>query len=178
MVSGLAYLERQDPGSVSERAGSLKGLTSSTWDTVVEAGRRLSDSATGDLAAVFERMRGIGSEGEGDVEPSALVDAGTSPGELSSSAGATSVVPTSSPPPEVGSGGGALSAESPEVIDTPDPSETVTEPLFPDVVFDGGDFGVLPPVTLGSGLRTVSAGDLLQGEFAVVVQRPRVFLDT
>ena len=169
VVAGLAYLELQDPGSVSERAGSLEGLTSSTWDTVVGAGRQLSDSATSDLAAVFERMRGIGSEGEGDVEPSALVDAGTPPGELSSSAGATSVVPTSSPAPEVGSGRGALSAESPEVaIDTPDPSETVIEPLFPDVEFDGGDLGVLPPVTLGTGLRTVTDGDPLQGEFAVV----------
>ena len=73
--AGIAYLEHRDPGSVSTRAGSLQDVASGAWDAALGVGGSLRDSASRDLTAVFERVRGLGSDDTADPSDEAEVDA-------------------------------------------------------------------------------------------------------
>ena len=75
VAAGIACLEHRDPGSVSTRAGSLQDVASGAWDAALGVGGSLRDSASRDLAAVFERVRGLGSDDTADPSDEAEVDA-------------------------------------------------------------------------------------------------------
>ena len=75
VAAGIAYLEHRDPGSVSTSAGSVQDAASGAWDAALGVGGSFRDSASRDLAAVFDRMRGLGSDDTADPSDEADVNA-------------------------------------------------------------------------------------------------------
>ena len=151
VAAGIAYVEQRDPGSVSTSAGSLQVLASGAWDTALGVGGNIRDSTSRDIATMFERMRGLGSDGD-EVDPSDEADADVPVMETASRASGSSRDGDSSAYPEAEGGTVAFdtpSSASPDVAgDEPETTELVVEPLRPAVVFDQTDVNVTPPVTL------------------------------
>ena len=163
-AAGIAYLEHRDPGSVSTRAGSLQDVASGAWDAALGVGGSLRDSASRDLAAVFERVRGLGSDDTADPSDEAEVDA-----PVTNTASRASR-PASGGDAKADTGGGSgtvafadLSSTSPDVAgDEPETTEPAVDPLRSAAVFDSRDVNVTPPVTLRLNLPSLGEDDLAQ----------------
>ena len=164
VAAGIAYLEHRGPGSVSTRAGSLQDVASGAWDAALGVGGSLRDSASRDLAAVFERVRGLGSDDTADPSDEAEVDA-----SVANTASRASR-PASGGDASADTGGGSgtvafadLSSTSPDVAgDEPETTEPAVDPLLSAAVFDSRDVNVTPPVTLRLRLPTLGENDLAQ----------------
>ena len=102
----------------------------------------MRDSASRDLAAVFERMRGLGSD-NAEADPSEDADADAP------------VAVTASRASRPASGEDS-SADTEVTANEPETTETVVEPLLQAVVFDIRDVNVTPLVTLRLRLPSLS----------------------
>ena len=164
VAAGLAYLEHRGPGSVSTSAGSLQDVASGAWDAALGVGGSLRDSASRDLAAVFERIRGLGSDDTADPSDEADVDAPVAKTESRARR------PASGADASVDSGGGSgtvafadLSSASPDVAgDERETTEPAVEPLPSAAIFDSSDVNVTPPVTLRIRLPSLGEDGLAQ----------------
>ena len=163
-AAGIAYLEHRDPGSVSTRAGSLQDVASGAWDAALGVGGSLRDSASRDLAAVFDRVRGLDSDDTADPSDEAEVDV-----PVTNTASRASR-PASGGDAKADAGGGSgtvafadLSSTRPDVAgDEPETTEPAVDPLRSAAVFDSRDVNVTPPVTLRLNLPSLGEDDLAQ----------------
>ena len=134
-------------------------------DAALGVGGSLRDSASRDLAAVFERVRGLGSDDTADPSDEAEVDAAATTNTASRASR-----PASGGDASADTGGGSgivafadLSSTSPDVAgDEPETTEPAVEPLIPAAVFDSRDVNVTPPVTLRLRLPSLGEDDLAQ----------------
>ena len=159
---GIAYVEHRDPGSVSTNAGSFQDVAPGAWDTALGAGGSFRNSASRDLAAVFERMREFGTGGAADPSDEAEVDAPL----MKTASRVSRPAARGDASADIGGGSGTvafadLSSASADVAGAePDTTEPVVEPLLPAGVFDSSDVNVTPPVTLRLRLPSLAEGDL------------------
>ena len=155
VAAGIAYLEQREPGSVSTRAESLQDLASGAWDTALGVGGNMRDSASRDIAAMFERMRGLGSD-DAETDPSDEAEADAPVAETESRASRPASGGDSSADTD-----GAGAADSGAVA----PAD-LSSASAPAVIFDRTDVNVTPPVTLR--LRLPSRAEDDPGQVAVV----------